>query len=384
MTTDENNQNMGPTMFKILSEKKFILYGVLVLFLASCSNPTAPDDEVPSYDLNTGPVIHHPPDHFKVYAYFSIQHEAFGCDIEFPDDSVWKLSVETSPKKGVEVAAAIITGNAYIRDYTILIDNNNPDPTCAGFKSCFIYHFSFSDNEYDKNRTVTYEFEKTAMNYGNATVAVGDTVDCDSVHIVMDIDRNVYQTVNIGAQVWMAENLQVTHYRNGDAILNIKNFDQWSDLTWDAYCDYGNDEYHTTPGHLYNWYTVNDFRNIAPEGWHVPSDEEWKQLEMCLGMIQPEADDIGWRGIDEGSKMKSSMSYWASDATNASGFSALTGGYRHSNGDFLDYYLSAYFWSSTIQNSDDAWYRYLNHDESRVNRDAADRRFGFSVRCVRD
>jgi uncharacterized protein (TIGR02145 family) len=115
-----------------------------------------------------------------------------------------------------------------------------------------------------------------------------------------DIDRNVYQTVKIGDQVWMAENLRVTHYRNGDAIPNVKD-EEWSDLRSGAYCAYENDETTAvTYGYLYNWSAVNDSRNIAPAVWHVPTDEEWKTLEMVLGTNQSQADDIGHRGIDEG------------------------------------------------------------------------------------
>ena len=94
-----------------------------------------------------------------------------------------------------------------------------------------------------------------------------------------NIDENVYQTVTIGSQVWMAENLKVTHYRNGDAIQNVTDDSTWSNLYIDetgAYCNYNNDANNAdTYGYLYNWYAVADTRNIAPEGWHVPSYSEW-------------------------------------------------------------------------------------------------------------
>ncbi|MEJ2629601.1 MAG: fibrobacter succinogenes major paralogous domain-containing protein, partial [bacterium] len=106
---------------------------------------------------------------------------------------------------------------------------------------------------------------------------------------VTDIDGNTYQTVKIGDQWWMAENLKVTHYRNNDEIPNVTYWGDWHDLSTGAYCDYNNNEGNvSTCGHLYNWYAVNDSRNIAPEGWHVPTDEEWKELEMYLGMSRSE------------------------------------------------------------------------------------------------
>jgi uncharacterized protein (TIGR02145 family) len=122
---------------------------------------------------------------------------------------------------------------------------------------------------------------------------------------VIDIDGNTYQAIKIGDQWWMAENLKVTHYRNGDPIPNVTDSTEWSNLATEAYCVYENDEsIAETYGYLYNWYVVNDSRNIAPEGWHVPTDEEWKELEMFLGMSQSEANGTGWRGTDEGGKLK--------------------------------------------------------------------------------
>ena len=116
---------------------------------------------------------------------------------------------------------------------------------------------------------------------------------------VTDIDGNVYQTVEIGNQIWMAENLKVVHYRNGDPTPKITDNAEWSTSTTGAYCNYSNvDSLADTCGSIYNWYAVCDNRNIAPEGWHVPSDDDWKELEMYLGMIQLVADSTGWRGKD--------------------------------------------------------------------------------------
>ena len=211
-----------------------------------------------------------------------------------------------------------------------------------------------------------------------------------STGTVTDFDGNTYQTVKIGNQWWMAENLKVTHYRNGDAIPNITDNTEWKNLTSGAYCNYDNDDsYISTYGSLYNWYAVNDRRNIAPEGWHVPTDDEWKQLEMYLGMSQSQADGAGWRGTDEGGKMKETGTvHWNSPntgAANENGFSALPAGYRSYYGNFDNVGSLAYFWSATESSSYSAWYRNLFYGNSGISRYYFGyKRYGFSVRCVRD
>ncbi len=206
---------------------------------------------------------------------------------------------------------------------------------------------------------------------------------------VTDYDGNVYQTVLIGDQCWMAENLEVTHYRNGDPAPNVTDNGTWAGLSTGAYCDYDNDPGNVEIyGRLYNWYAVDDSRNITPEGWHVPTDDEWKQLERYLGMSQWEADGSGPRGTDEGGKLKEAGTvHWNppnTGATNESGFTALPGGYRTNSGSFSGIGDHAYFWCSTEVDSDYAWYRSLNYGNSQVYRSYLNKSFGFSVRCVLD
>ncbi len=217
-----------------------------------------------------------------------------------------------------------------------------------------------------------------------------EETETDSTGTVMDIEGNVYQTIKIGDQWWMAENLKVTRYRNSDPIPNVINNAEWSGLTSGAYCEYDNNPANVeTYGRLYNWYAATDSRNIAPEGWHVPTDDDWKQLEMYLGMSLEDADDIGWRGTDEGGKLKESGTYYWTDpntgATNASGFSALPAGYRSNN---LDYFNGkgshAYFWYIEEYDTDRAWRRLLYFDYSTINRSHDYKHYGFSIRCVKD
>ena len=208
---------------------------------------------------------------------------------------------------------------------------------------------------------------------------------------VTDIDGNVYQTVKIGNQWWMAENLKVTHYRNGDAIPNVTDDDDWADLSTGAYCAYGENESNVkTYGYLYNWYAVNDSRDIAPAGWHVPTDEEWKTLEMVLGMSQSEADDTGYRGTHEGSKLAGRADLWDDGdleddaAFDASGFSALPAGYRLLDGSFYNLADDTYFWSDTEYSTLHAWRRRLSYSNSVIHRFRYDKRSGYSFRLLRD
>jgi uncharacterized protein (TIGR02145 family) len=210
---------------------------------------------------------------------------------------------------------------------------------------------------------------------------------------VTDIDGNVYQTVTIGTQVWMASNLNVTRYRNGDTIPNVASAGVWAGLGTGAYCDYGNDSSNSaTYGRLYNWFAATDVRNIAPAGWHVPSDSEYKVLEIFLGMSQSAADELNWRGTSEGGKLKESgFAHWPNPntgATNSSGFTALPAGFRGYDGDFNgSLHVYAYFWGTTEFESWDnssAYGRELGLGYAQINRGGFVKQNGFSIRCVKD
>jgi len=202
----------------------------------------------------------------------------------------------------------------------------------------------------------------------------------DSMGTVTDINGNDYRTVKIGDQWWLAENLKATKYRNGEAIPNVTDGNAWKGLTTGAHCCYNNDMNNVaTYGCLYNWYAVNDSRNIAPEGWHVPTDAEWQTL----------VDYLGGNLAASGKMKEVGTTHWISpntNATNVSGFSGLPGGYRCTTGDgfgFMCY--AAYFWSSMeCPNPSYAWYRYLDYLQPEVYRLFTDRHFGFSIRCVKD
>ena len=213
---------------------------------------------------------------------------------------------------------------------------------------------------------------------------------CSGVSTI-SYDGVTYNTVQIGDQCWLKENLRTTKYNDGTSITKITNNSTWASTTSGAYCCYGNDTSNcVTYGALYNWYAVNTGK-LCPSGWHVPSDDEWKTLEMSLGMTQAEADATGWRGTDQGSKLAGNASLWTDGALDqnvnfgTSGFSALPGGYRSfSDGSFNDLGNRGNWWSSTEYAGSNAWHRSLYYNNANVYRNSHNKRDGYSVRCLRD
>jgi len=231
--------------------------------------------------------------------------------------------------------------------------------------------------------------DSTAINYNPEATSNDGSCYHD---VLTDIDGNEYQAVQIGDQLWMKENLKVTHYNNGDEIPTGYSNSEWGSLSTGAYTVYDDDSSNAEIyGNIYNWFAVDDNRGACPESWHVPTDDEIKQLEMYLGMSQEEADDTGYRGTNVGSKLVGRADLWNDgDLENnpefgTSGFNLLPGGYRDTND---GYYYSmgdyGYFWSSTENGSNDAWDRALSYNGSGINRFPRYKKNGFSVRCVRD
>ena len=196
---------------------------------------------------------------------------------------------------------------------------------------------------------------------------------------VTDIDGNTYKVVKIGNQWWMAENLKVTHYGNGDAIPKVIEEGSWYFTNSGAYCIYdNNDENASTYGCLYNWYAVYDTRKVAPDGWHVPNDEEWNTL----------IDYLGGSEIAGGKMKEAGTVHWQSPntgATNESGFSAVPSGYRTLSGsEFLFSGQRSYYWSATNAAIIDARNFSLNYRSAEIYNVGSNKKWGFSVRCIRD
>ena len=188
-----------------------------------------------------------------------------------------------------------------------------------------------------------------------------------------------YSTVTIGTQIWTSKNLDVSTFRNGEAIPEAKNAQEWAKACGNriaAYCYYDYDSKNGNEyGKLYNWYAVNDSRGLAPKGYHIPSDAEWTILTDMLG-----GEEIA------GKKMKSTTG-WSNRSTgnNSSGFNGLPGGYCSYNGFFSFRTANESWWSSSENTRDEAWSRDLSYSgDAKVVRYDYDKRYGLSVRCIRD
>ena len=200
---------------------------------------------------------------------------------------------------------------------------------------------------------------------------------------VSDIDGNLYNTVLIGTQCWMASNLIVTKYKNGTLIpldnsvgsTGDVSTETWTARTSGARTVYAhNNSYLTIYTYLYNWYAATDTRKICPSGWGIPTDAEWLTLTNFIG-------------TNPGTKLKKNSTLWSTNTgTDNYGFSALPGGYRNNFGSFYDIRVNAFFWSATEYDSGRAWDRYLDGGSGVVYRDYiyGSKSIGGSVRCLKD
>ena len=209
---------------------------------------------------------------------------------------------------------------------------------------------------------------------------------------VKDIDGNVYNVVNIGEQVWMRENLRTTRYSNGDYIgtTSSATLDISSETDPKYHWAYdGQERNNTTYGRLYTWHATNDNRNICPTGWHVPSNTEWAILTDYLSKNNY---GFGGKGNDI-AKSLAAKSNWLTvpnegiagndlSSNNSSGFGALPGGYRHSDGTYYSGGMGGYWWSSTESSPVFASNRYIRFASKSLNRGNNDKAYGLSVRCL--
>ena len=223
------------------------------------------------------------------------------------------------------------------------------------------------------NQTYTFQF--------------ASNIPCPGVPTVT-YEGQVYNTIQIFGQCWLKENLNVGVMIPGTQ--EMENND-----TIEKYC-YDNDPANCdTYGGLYQWdemmqyTTTQGVQGICPPDWHLPTDEEWKQLEGTVdsqyGYPDPEWDGIGWRGYDAGKNLKSTTGWYSGgNGTNDFGFTALPGGYRSYNGGFGSLGYDGGFWSSTEYDTNTAWSRGLLYSYSSVYRYGNSKDYGFSVRCLQD
>src|SRR5690606_7665460 len=192
---------------------------------------------------------------------------------------------------------------------------------------------------------------------------------------------------------WMAENLRTSHYANGEEITFMEISDQdgsmtlWDNQTVPAHTVYANNQDFEIPyGRLYNWYAVIDPRQVCPDGWHVPSDEEWADLELLLGMSQADTEFLGWRGSPVGGMLKTTgLSYWENPnelANNEIGFSAVASGWCTSG--FSKQGEEVFYWSSTELMQNFSIGRQMKYDSGEMGRTMLWWSTGVCVRCVKD
>jgi len=318
---------------------------------------------------------------------------AYGNEINFTTTPLFLPTLTTTEVTAITTTTAISGGNitndggAAITERGICYSNSQ-NPTTANFKIIETGTTgSFSSNISGLTTGATYYVRAYAIN--SVGTAYGNEINFTTFALV-DIDNNYYNSIIIGSQTWMKENLKTTKYRDGSTIANITDNTAWSTQTEGAYCWYENNITNKNKyGALYNWYTVTDIRNLCPAGWHIPSDTEWKALEVYLGMSQAQIDDIYWRGTDQGDQMKSTNG-WNNNGNgnNSSGFTALPSGFRGGNiyGPFLDLGNSCAFWCSTEFDASNSWYRFLHeqYGSGGVYRNYVDKKNGQSVRCLKD
>lgn len=210
-----------------------------------------------------------------------------------------------------------------------------------------------------------------------AMVVSGCKKEKDDPETVADIDGNVYKTVVIGSQTWFGENLKTTSYANGDPVPLVTDGVQWPNLNTGAYCEYDNSSVLTsTYGLLYNWYATIDPKNVCPDGWHVPTYDDWVTL----------VDFLGGESVAGGKLKEEGISHWLNTSavvTDGYGFTALPSGYRM-GGTFQQPGYYGIFWSSTEEDATDGWMLNLISSSTQSYLESAYKTDGLSVRCIKN
>jgi uncharacterized protein (TIGR02145 family) len=293
--------------------------------------------------------------------FYKLSGQLKDCDEELYSNKYYRLSGLETP----EINFSGLTdeeGNYSVSSVFSGINTTNPYEVSA------TVHINWPINKTD---TITITFS------GNSQVKDIDfceSVIVDSTGEVTDIEGNVYQTIVIGTQTWMAENLKTSKYNDGISIPTGLSDGQWQSTTSGAYTFYDNNAANnTTYGKLYNWYAVNTGK-LCPEGWHIPSDSEWTVLVDFLG-----GEEVA------GGKMKTTTGWEAPNtgATNSSGFTGLPGGVRYYNDGYYGIGFGSGYWSSTEGGGGNVWTRDLYHDLSYAFRNNYNKRDGLPCRCLR-
>jgi uncharacterized protein (TIGR02145 family) len=248
----------------------------------------------------------------------------------------------------------------------------------------------------------TYNVRAYAENSAGIQYGPLKSFPTEQVKTVTDIDGNVYNIITIGDQQWLQENLKTTRYRNGDLIPTNLNDNDWDNTLSGAYAIYPHElidgmnssaEVLSAYGALYNWYAVSDARGLCPDGWHVPTRNEWFALEQYLM-----DNGFNYDGTTSGGKYAKALTAtkdWVQSTVtgavgntdypekrNSTGFTALPAGYRLSN--FSSFGYGGYWWTSTTYQPVNSYAFYLRNNSVVGGQEAWVHRFGYSVRCLKD
>jgi len=307
---------------------------------------------------------------------FSIKHNEITGEIPSEIGNLTKLyglSLQNNNLSG-EIPESICTIFTNIAS-AFKISNNN---LCPPYPSCL------TEEDIGTQDISACPVQDCAGTWGGTNFDANSDGICDDYQgTVSDIEGNTYKTIIIGTQTWMAENLKVTHYNDGSEIQYVQSEssepDVWENLSTGAYGYYNDDPSNLdTYGNLYNWYTVDDSRGVCPEGWHVPSDNEYTIL----------TDYLGGTSVAGGKMKEEGLDHWNSPntgATNESGFTGLPAGIRYNfNGIYASMGGNSHFWSSSESSSGSASYLELIYDGSYVNRATSYKPYGYSIRCLGD
>ncbi len=289
------------------------------------------------------------------------------------------LTVTAAPNYTVGGVVSGLSGTGFV------LQNNGGDNLAISSNGAFTFATPVANGSGYAVSVLTYPSgQNCIITNGTGTISGANVtniaVACSAQSTVTDIDGNVYNTVTIGTQVWMRENLKVTKYRNSESIGTTT--PATLDISGEASPKYqwaydGNESNVATYGRLYTWYAATDSRGLCPTGWHLPTDAEWTTL----------TDYLGGASVAGGKMKEAGTAYWNSPnagADNSSGFTALPGGLRGDNGAFGNILRVGVWWSSTELFAPYAWDRDMSYGDGMVSRNANPEAAGFSVRCVKD
>ena len=292
-------------------------------------------------------------------------------------------SFTANPTSGSAPLTVSFTDNSANDPLTWLWDFG--DGTTSDQKN--ITHVYNTNGFYTVSLTVTNDYgldTQTKSSLINVSNGGGGENPCPGSPTVTDSDGNVYNTVLIGSQCWMEENLRVGTRIDGSVNMEDNG-------TIEKYCQNNDPVNCEVFGGLYQWnemmqYTTQQgVQGICPTGWHLPTDVEWKQLEMQLGMSQSEADGTDMRGTDEGKKLKSTSGWFQNgNGINSSGYTALPAGYRDAWGSLYGLSEGCFWWTSTETSTLKSWYHGLGYYSDGVLRREDYKDTGLSIRCIKD